>query len=120
VSLPVYFGVTSKKFTLNAGFQLSYNFSSSGRGKNYSIYNEGGQEVIFSNDTKIDDINIKKWDFGPRAGIISPITPRLAVEATYYYGLNNIQKGVAPYVWELKTQQLTVGVRYALWNNPKI
>lgn len=113
LSLPVYFGVTVKKLTLNAGFQLSYAFSSSGRTKSNGTFYEQGQEQSYSSDSKSDNINIKIWDFGPRAGIIYPLTKRLDLEGTYYYGLNNIQKGEDP-MWKLKAQQITLGVRYAL------
>ena len=114
ISLPLYYGYTIKKFTLHAGFQLSYAFSSSGREKTYGTYNEGGQETNVNNDTKTDNINIKKLDFGPRAGITYQLTNRLGLEGTYYYGLNNIQKVDDPF-WILKVQQMTLGVRYALW-----
>ena len=110
LSLPVYYGFTINRLVINAGFQISYSISSSGR--------EKGQGVIegenFKIDIKINDINIKRFDYGPKAGIIYNLTDKLAVEGTYYYGLNNIQKG-NPILWKLKVQQATLGIRYTLW-----
>jgi len=115
LSLPFYYGFTIKRLTINAGFQVAYALASSGREKNVlTIYGFPFNEIGSSN-RKIDDINIKKWDFGPRAGITYPLTDRLELEATYYYGINNIQKG-DPVLWESKVQQMTFGVRYTFWN----
>lgn len=50
--------------------------------------------------------------------MVYQLNDKLAVEASYYYGLNNILKGGSP-DWKLKVQQVTVGVRYALWSNSK-
>jgi len=110
LSLPVYYGFKINRLLINAGFQISYSISSSGR--------EKGQGVIegenFKIDIKINDININRFDYGPKAGIIYNLTDKLAVEGTYYYGLNNIQKG-NPILWKLKVQQVTLGIRYTLW-----
>ncbi|MGE5412442.1 MAG: hypothetical protein ACM3MI_15895, partial [Clostridiales bacterium] len=55
---------------------------------------------------------------GPRAGIIYQLSHQLAVEANYYYGLNDLRKReLYGNNSELKVQQMTVGVRYALWSN---
>jgi len=110
LSLPVYYGFTINRLVINAGFQISYSISSSGREKDYAIV-EG---ITYTSDNKVDNINIRRFDYGPKAGIIYNLTDKLAVEGTYYYGLNNIQKG-NPILWKLKVQQVTLGIRYTLW-----
>lgn len=109
LSLPVYYGYTIKKLTINGGFQVSYAISSSGRLKSSGIWH--GQPV--SQESKWDDISIENIDFGLRVGIIYNLTKKLAVEGTYYYGLNNINNGDVT-AWKLKVQQITFGIRYAL------
>ena len=113
LSLPVYYGFKIKRLTINGGFQISYALASSGREKNDATINEINEES-YSYNRKTDDINISNLDFGPRAGIIYHLTNKLAVEGTYYYGINNISKS-NPLNWELKVQQMTFGIRYALW-----
>lgn len=110
LSFPVYYGFKFNKLTINAGFQISCALLSSGREKNYAILNG----ITYSSDNKTDDINIKRFDYGPNAGIIYNLTDKLAFEGTYYYGLNNIQKG-NPILGERKIQQVTIGIRYSLW-----
>ncbi|HEY3371570.1 MAG TPA: porin family protein [Prolixibacteraceae bacterium] len=115
LSLPVYFGYTIKRLTINGGFQISYALASSGRKKeNLTFYGFPRDETNSSN-VKIDDIYIKKFDFGPRAGIVYHLTDRLAVEGTYYYGIHNIQNEDPEY-GEWKVQQMTLGIRYSLWS----
>lgn len=110
LSLPVYYGFKINRLVINAGFQISYSISNSGR--------EKGQGVIegenFKIDIKTNDINIKRFDYGLKAGIIYNLTDKLAAEGTYYYGLNNIQKG-DPIIGKLKVQQATLGIRYTFW-----
>ncbi len=109
LSLPIYYGLRFNRLTINAGFQGSYTFSSSGRSKSEATLNG----TTYTSDEKMDNINIKKIDLGPRAGIIYQFIEKLAIEGTYYYGFNNIQKGDAP-IWKLKVQQITFGIRYTL------
>lgn len=113
LSLPLYYGYTINRTTFHVGFQVSYALGSSGREKNDAIINEIREEQ-YSYNRKVDDINIEHMDFGPRSGIIYQLSDKLAVEGTYYYGIPNIQKSDLP--WESKIQQITLGIRYALWN----
>lgn len=115
LSIPVYYGYTFKWLTIHGGLQVSYALASSGREKSDILLNEA-EEYRESTNLKVNDINITKFDFGPRAGMIYQLNSKLAVEGTYYYGLTNILKGGSP-VWKLKVQQMTVGVRYSLWSN---
>lgn len=115
LSLPVYYGINIKKLTIHAGVQSSYAIAYS------SPYTSTGirQGQPYRRKTISDNSVIDKFDFGPRAGIIYPLNDKLSVEATYYYGFNNILKDGSP-ADKLKVQQMTVGVRYALWRNSEI
>lgn len=115
LSIPVYYGYTFKLLTINGGLQVSYTLASSGREKSSVILNEA-EEYRESANRNVDDINITKFDFGPRAGMVYQLNSKLAVEASYYYGLNNILKGGSP-AWKLGVQQAILGIRYDLWSN---
>jgi len=121
LSLPVYFGVTYKRLTINGGFQISYVLSSSGSNEssnNYILLTEEGNRITREEDginRELDNLDIKAFDFGPRAGIVYRLTNRLSMEGMFYYGLNNINQ-LKSTEEALKIQQMTVGIRYALWN----
>jgi opacity protein-like surface antigen len=109
LSLPVYYGYTINRLTILGGAQLSYAMNSSGSSKSNAIVD--GEN--FHSEEKSNDLNITKYEFGPRAGIVYHLTDKLAIEGIYYYGINNIQKG-EPVMWKLKVQQMTLGIRYSL------
>lgn len=113
LSMPVYVGFNFNKLTVHGGFQVSYALAGSGREKSTVILKEL-QEESYSYDRKIEDLNYTTGDFGPKAGIFYQLTDKLSIEGTYYYGLTNIQKGLSS--MEMKIQQMTVGIRYGLWN----
>lgn len=125
ISLPVYYGVTYEKLTVNGGFQVSYALSSSGSTDvNYTTIITTVDNTIDNNIGKggyyhkSNNLPIKNVDFGPRVGGIYQLTPKLSIEGMFYYGLNNINK--LPSSKEaLKIQQMTVGIRYALWSKSK-
>lgn len=72
---------------------------------------DGVSETV---ENRYDNIYIKNFDFGPKAGVIYKLNEKLAIEGTYYYGINNLLKG-DPILWKSKIQQLTLGIRYTLW-----
>jgi len=113
LSLPVYYGFNFNRLTINGGLQISCVLAGSGREKNDAIINENNKETHSYYNRKIDHIHFTKFDLGPRAGIIYHLTDKLAVEGTYYYGINNIHQTV-PITWEWKVQQMTLGIRYAM------
>ncbi|HET6557046.1 MAG TPA: outer membrane beta-barrel protein [Prolixibacteraceae bacterium] len=120
LSLPVYYGVTFKRFTFNAGFQLSYALSSSGRSEFDYVQiltdeNEEPLKRMGGTHRELDDLDIKAFDFGPRVGGLFRLTNRLSMEGMFYYGLNNINQ-LKSSEEALKIQQMTVGIRYALWS----
>ena len=96
LSLPVYFGVTFKRLTINGGFQFSYVLSSSGRVKTNSeqttfVNNDNPRALYASNrDHDLNNLNIREVDFGLRAGVVYRLTNKLSMEGMFYYGLNNI------------------------------
>jgi hypothetical protein len=117
-SLPVYYGYTSKRLTINGGFQISYAFSSSGRNESsyvYIIITEEGDRLTREGGLKreLNDLTIKDFDFGPRVGVIYRLTNQLSIEGMFYYGISNINQ-IKLSADELKIQQMTLGIRYAL------
>lgn len=117
LSLPVYYGITFNRLTFNAGVQVSYALSSSGSMEsnyNYTLIAEDGLRTAKagSQTEELDGLDIKAFDFGPRAGMILRLTNRLSMEGMFYYGLNNIRANNSSEE-ELKIQQMTVGIRYA-------
>jgi hypothetical protein len=119
-SLPVYFGYAYKRLTINGGFQVSYAFSSSGRSESNYV-----NMIFFKDDPlpykreggmnrELSDLAIKDFDFGPRAGAIYRLTNKLSIEGMFYYGIQNINQ-LKSSNEELKIQQMTLGIRYALW-----
>jgi hypothetical protein len=119
LSLPVYYGITFKRLTISGGVQFSYLLSSSGTFKferTIIIKSEEGVKRLDGMQREFDDLDIKDIDFGPRAGFIYRLSDKLSMEGMFYYGLNNINQ--LPSSEEtLKVQQMTLGVRYALWTH---
>ena len=123
LSLPVYYGVTFKRFTFNAGIQISYALLSSGRSELDYVQiipyeNEDPITRLGGTHRELDDLDIKAFDFGPRVGGIYQLTNRLSLEGMFYYGLSNINQ-LKSYEEALKVQQMTVGMRYSLWSKLK-
>ncbi|HET6557045.1 MAG TPA: outer membrane beta-barrel protein [Prolixibacteraceae bacterium] len=118
LSLPVYFGVTYRRLTINGGFQFSYLLSSSGSVRINStqttdINNDNPRGYLYSGERDLNNLAIKEVDFGPRAGFVYQLTNKLSMEGMFYYGLNNINLLPSSEA-ELKIQQMTLGIRYAL------
>lgn len=111
-SLPVYYGVTFNRLTLNGGFQISYALSCSDENKAYHMKNGVKKELVI---TQSPNFNVRNFDFGPRAGVIYRLTNKLSIEGMFYYGIHNINQ-IKSSDEELKIQQMTLGIRYALWN----
>lgn len=123
ISLPVYYGVTFKRLTVNAGVQISYALSSSGNSESNYETREGNENTgyifrKFSSYYELNDLPVRNLDFGPRIGGILHLTNRLSLDGMFYYGLSNINK-LKSSEEPLKIQQMTVGIRYALWSKSK-
>ena len=119
LNLPVYYGITFKKLTLNAGIQISYTLSSSGHYESSWEARELDEHFAyipmkFNLYHELNDLPIKNFDFGPRAGVMYRLTNKLSIEGMFYHGIQNINQ-MKSSAEELKIQQMTVGIRYALW-----
>lgn len=120
-SLPVYFGVTMKRLTVNGGFQFSYLLSSSGSVRTNTIQLPKPVDIdhlwpYYGGSSKFDmnNLSIKDVDYGPRIGVVYRLTTKLSIEGMFYYGISNINQ-LKSSDEPLKIQQMTLGVRYALW-----
>ena len=117
VSLPIYYGINLRKFTFNVGIQFSIRLLSNAQEviqDNYTNNASGYGFVLIPSTTTY---NYKRWsikdvDFGERVGVIYHITNKFAIEGNYYYGLNNIYPNNRR-TTQWKTQQTTLGLRYA-------
>ncbi|HET6245075.1 MAG: PorT family protein [Bacteroidetes bacterium] len=112
MALPVYYGININKISVNAGLQFLLLITSNGRQKGEMNYNG---EVI-SWDNNHGKLNIDRYDFGPRAGIIYKITEKFDIEANYYQGINNIINNSLQSYFRWRNQQLTIGMRYKFLN----
>ena len=112
ISLPIYYGIALNKTTVNLGFQGMLTIASSGREKGQAPLNGD----IFTWDIKYEKLNIDKYDFGPRVGIIYELAEKISLEGNFYYGINNILCKTAhpDFIW--KSQQVIIGIRYRILN----
>lgn len=115
LSLPVYYGFRMNRLTFNLGIQGSLALLSIGKNKGKNLIN--GIESSFEN--QYSSINIDRFDFGPRAGILYQLTDKLQLEGMYYYGLNNIFGPNGP-GWTWRVQQAIIGVRYTFGSHDQL
>jgi len=120
LSLPVYYGVTIKKFTIKVGLQISVTLTRSGKTVVESPADSMGYFSISGATTtttyKTNKLYVKDGAFGQTASITYNLSPKFAIEANYYYELSNLYRnaklnGNSETVW--KFQQITLGLRYA-------
>lgn len=115
LSLPVHYGINVKKFTFNVGMQFWVRLLSSAQEvveNNFST--APGYFVLTPSTTTYNykRLHIKDVDFGQTVSIIYHFTNKFAIEANYYYGFNNIYPNNRR-TTEWRTQQMTLGLRYA-------
>jgi hypothetical protein len=125
LSLPIHYGINVKKFTFNIGIQFSVRLLGSAQEtiqNNYSYNsNPNNPFIILTPSTtnyNFKRLHIRDVDFGETVGIIYHLTNKLAIEGNYYYGLNNIYPN-SRLTTQWKTQQITLGLRYAFLNLKK-
>ena len=58
-------------------------------------------------------MSIRKFDCGPKVGLVTNIGRRFSIEATYYHGLNNIFNS-EDILGNWKVRQVTYGVHYRI------
>jgi hypothetical protein len=109
IGLPIYYAIKIKRVSVSAGMQVSFAISSNGR--------EEGEakalEEVIQIKNKFKPLNIKSYDFGPRAGIDFRFNKYWSIEGVYYFGINNIIKESAlDQKW--RVQQATIGIKYNL------
>ncbi len=114
LSLPVYYGFTYREFTIHLGGQVSYVLKSRGHWITEACVNN--ETIQFEDE---GELNLDGYDFGPRAGLMFNLSKQFAIEASYYYGLNNILANPTPEGWDWKVQQMMLGLRYKLWRAEK-
>jgi hypothetical protein len=120
LSLPVYYGVTIKKFTIKVGLQISVALTRSGKSVVESPADSMGYFSLSGATTtttyKTNKLYVKDGAFGQTASITYNLSPKFAIEANYYYEFSNLYRnaklnGNSETVW--KFQQITLGLRYA-------
>lgn len=109
IAVPLTYRFNVGKIGFYGGMQFIYIFRTLGKETIHAVVD--GQE--YNDRSRTTDINMERFNYGPCAGITFRLSNRLALEGTYYYGLNNLQKG-DPVLEKLKTQQATLGVQYFL------
>ncbi|MEO8762357.1 MAG: outer membrane beta-barrel protein, partial [Bacteroidia bacterium] len=117
LSLPVHYGINVKKFTFNVGMQFSVRLLSSAKEVIQDSYtnNASGYGFVLTPSTATYNYKrliIKDVDFGETVGILYHLTNKFAIEGNYYYGFNNIYPN-SRRTTQWKTQQITLGLRYA-------
>lgn len=117
LGLPIYCGFTIKNMTINAGFQLSYALARRGR----EALNINVNGAIYSDENRIDNLPIDKFDFGPRIGLTYNLNNKFSIEGVYYYGINNILENQDDSIFPLshKIQQATIGLRYKIFKKDR-
>ncbi|HTA63348.1 MAG TPA: porin family protein [Bacteroidia bacterium] len=119
LSLPIYYGVKIKKFTVKVGLQVSIALIGRGHTEMESNFYPKNYYLTLYQNPKL---YIKDAAFGETASITYNLSPKFAIEANYYYELSNLYRnaklnGSTQTVW--KYQQITLGLRYAFLNLKK-
>ncbi len=106
IGLPIQYGLKLRKLTINIGLQASFSFVNKERDEFYASYPKSTSHTTSNTYSKL---YIDNYDFGARAGMVFNFTKKFAIDATYYYGINNIYKN-NDYIWTV--QQMTIGLQY--------
>lgn len=114
ISIPVHCGLKVNRFIFNLGFQFSFVVASSGKEEIEWIY--GSYESTWIRE--YDQLNMDKFDFGPRIGVQFQLNDKFAIEALYYHGLRKVNT-YADYNLERYIQQATIGFRYSFYHKLK-
>ena len=114
LTLPIYYGITFKKFTFAVGAQVSARLIGKAEQTMQSNYDFEAANLLTpkSANYSTNRLHIKDMDFGETIRIIYNVTGKFGIEANYYYGLNNIYPRKSQTVW--RTQQITLGLRYRI------
>jgi opacity protein-like surface antigen len=115
LTLPVYYGVKIKKFTIKAGLQVSVMLARQGK-EHYQVNYIPPYSYYTVPMDKSGKLYVKDGAFGQTASITYNISQKFAIEASYYYELSNLYRNAklnasAENVWRF--QQITLGLRYS-------
>jgi hypothetical protein len=114
VSVPAYFGIMLKKFTINLGAQVLLDFGNNGL--ETCQITEGRNDTSWNN--KINNFYIKGVNIVPRIGVVYDCSTKFSIEGSYFCGINNtLRTCIADRKW--RVQQLTVGFRFKLYSRIK-
>ncbi len=113
VGLPLYVGYSMKKLGVNIGFQTNWALGSGGKQKSKTWLNG----TDYTSERSLDELQINKFDYGPRIGLIYSLSDKLLIETTYFQGLTNLVKedSLEPYL-TVRIYQWTIGMRYVLFS----
>lgn len=118
LSLPVYYGIKIKKFTIKVGLQVSVMLARNGK-EHYEVNYIPPYSYYIIPPDKEGKLYVKDGAFGQTTNITYNISSKFAVEASYYYELSNLYRNAklnasAENVWRF--QQITLGIRYSFLN----
>ena len=105
LSIPIYYGYAFKKIKLNMGLQTSINLYNA-----YYIERKSTLPMLFIQPDYFK-MQVDRFNFGLSGSVLYNLTKKIALEAEYYYGLNNLLiSNSKKETWKL--QKATLGVRY--------
>jgi len=101
------YGYKINKLTIQLGLRISRIVRDYLQIKGVADYNGSS-----TNENLYNQLYLKHFDLGPVGEIQYNLNSKFAIDASYYYGLNNISKNSLNPVWRIR--QLTIGLRYTL------
>ncbi len=110
LSLPLLLGMRVNWCNLLVGPQINTVLASRERQWGNPIVE--GIELQYSNRTR--GLPVNAFDIGLKIGLVTSISQRFAIEATYYHGLTNIYDQ-SYYVGNWRVRQVTYGLRYIIF-----
>jgi hypothetical protein len=110
VGIPVFYGWQKNKTAITIGFQIACALNS--KGSIESQRTDNGITMRYTyNQSELD---IKKFDYGPRLGLMYDLSTKVSFEGLYYHGLPNILDNNTKDTWRVR--QLTIGLLYKIIN----
>jgi Outer membrane protein beta-barrel domain len=112
IGLPLYIGYHMKKLGVHIGFQANWALASGGKAKSKSTLNG----TDYESESSLDELQINKFDYGPRVGLTYTLSDKWSLETNYYQGLTNLVKASSfkSYL-TVRIYQWSVGMRYVLF-----
>lgn len=111
LSIPLQYGYTYKSIFLKTGIQTSFAMTSGGRATQESKTQDN--EIVYS-EYDFDNLNIDLFDLGFSSSIGYKFNNNIAVDFSYYHGINNI---LANNTFVLRNRQLVLGIEYTFFTS---